>query len=249
MSEGRNKRQLTFRFDLRAVCVLLVLVILVMLALWQPWQGSVGSGDRKITVSGQASVSAEPDEFQFSPLYERENVEQIAVLSGGLTAKLKELGVPEKNFTINASSYDKYPTDLRSGTVPGSAGTTNTLSISITVDSKELAQKVQDYLLTTSPKGSITPYPTFSETRNKELENEARGKAIEDARKRAEETAGELGAKIGAVIEVKEGGNFGMVPLRVDAAAPAADGITSSIPVTPGENEYNYTVEVVFALK
>jgi len=39
----------------------------------------------------------------------------------------------------------------------------------ITDIKKDLAQKVQDYLLTTNPKGSVTPYPSFSTAKQKEL--------------------------------------------------------------------------------
>ena len=120
------------------------------------------------------------------------------------------------------------------------------------MDNKELSQKVQDYLLTTNPKGSITPQPSFSTAKQKELEDKARTEAVADARKRADTTANGLGTKIGKVLEISEGNSGGVYPISMmGGAAMSADGSVEkqSLAIQPGQDEFSYTVSVTFALK
>jgi uncharacterized protein len=243
----RHSAKLSLPLDLRVLCLVLLAVIVGMLIVWKPWQADT-AGSRKITIRGEATVKAEPDQFQFSPAYERPTVEEISVLSEQMTAKLKEIGVAEKDIKVNANAYDKYVPAPRP---EGGSTPTNYLSLRINAYDKAQAQKIQDYLVTTNPTGSITPYPTFSTEKRKSLEDEARGKALEDARKRAAQTAAGLDAKVGKVMEIKEGVNVGgVMPYLNDAVAMAPEArSSSSLPVSPGENEYAYSVEVIFALR
>ena len=126
--------------------------------------------------------------------------------------------------------------------------------MTVTVASKDLSQKVQDYLLTTSPKGAITPYPTFSTAKQKALQAKARSGAIADAKSKAKQNASDLDTKIGKVIEIKDSPTFGGVyPMSVKAGAADIAAATTtesgSLTIQAGQNELNYSVEVVFSLK
>jgi uncharacterized protein YggE len=110
-----------------------------------------------------------------------------------------------------------------------------------------MAQKVQDYLLTTSPSGTISPYSAFSTEKRKELESQARDEATIDAREKAEQSAENLGFKLGKVKSIEDQSGFGGV-IPLDTPATMEDSARSSLSVQPGENEITYTVRVVYYL-
>ncbi len=240
------------KLDLRIACILLLLIIVSMLAIWRPWQDTTSKDSRKITITGQAIIKAEPDQYQFNLYYEKDTTAEVSALNDQIIKKLKELGVTDSQIKNNASKYGSSEIYY---SAPVEGGEKTTLSLTITLPSKDLTQKVQDYLLTTNPKGSITPYPSFSTNKQKELTDKARDLAIADAKMRADKTAGGLDTKIGKVLEVGEGQQGGGIyPLTdgFNAVTPASgdgEGRDSSISIQPGEDEFSYSVTVVFALK
>lgn len=210
--------------------------------------------DRSITVTGEATVSAEPDEYLFLPTYEFRGNDETALAeltdkSQAVTDRLKELGVADNQIKTNADNYRDFW--LRRPEGGNDEATRHRLSLEITVADKALAQTVQDYLLTTNPIGSITPQLTFSDNKRRELEGQARDEATKDARAKAEQTASNLGFKLGSVKEVNDGSGFGIMPFRgvgLDSAAPtAAEDL--SLTLQPGENDIHYTVTVVYFVR
>jgi len=238
-----------FALDLRWVVGVLLVIIVVMLALWRPWQGTT-SEDQTIQVTGETTVTAVPDEFVFYPTYQFESSDKAAALdelskkSEEVTAKLKELGVPENKIKTNSSGYDTVLLET-----DGAQKATYSLQLTATVDSEELAQKVQDYLVTTGPTGSVSPQPTFSEEKQRELEAEARDKATADARAKAEQSAQNLGFKLGKVKTVSDGDTYWAVPF--ESRAMTTDLATSSgnLGLYPGENELPYSVTVTYYIR
>lgn len=235
---------------------LLVAATLVSVILfWKPWDQAIGANARKLTITGTATVKAEPDQFRFSPSYTKDTAGEISKLNEQIVATLKNLGVKKEEIKNNASSYgssDIYYTDQSQGKERA------TLSLTITVNGKDLAQNVQNYLLTTSPSGAISPTGMFSATKQKQLENQARGDAIKDAKAKAGQTASGLGTKIGKVIEVTENSSNGggvcslsriACPMAANGSTVSKDSVSdSSLTVQPGTNELTYSFTVVFAL-
>ena len=237
----KKSNSLNISLDLRLVCIVLILVIGGMLAIWRPWE-TAGAQQRKITISGTSTIKAEPDEYRFNPHYERKTTAETSELSKKVTEKLKELGVNESQIKVDANRFKTY-----SPVNPGEE--TTTLSMTILVNNKELAQKVQDYLITTNPSGSVTPYMAFSKDKQNELEDRARNEAIADARKKAENTASGFGSKVNKVIEVSETPDSGITPWLESGAVARDSASVSSMPLQPGENEFTYSISVIFSLK
>ncbi len=158
-----------------------------------------------------------------------------------VTAKLKELGVKEDDIALQSNAYNQSWLNT---------GESQVVSFSLTIEvaDKALAQKVQDYLLTTSPQGAISPYSIFSGTKQKDLEKQAREKAISDARSKAEEIAKETGVKVGKVIEVSDGYSGGGVVALEDKASSATSAALS-LPILSGKQEVGVSVTVSFAIK
>lgn len=252
MEQSNALKGLIVRLNI-VVIVLLVATLVSVLLFWKPWDAALTANTRKITITGSASVKAEPDQFQFNPSYTRDTTAEISKLNDQVVAKLKSLGVTDSQIKNNAARYGSAEIYYMA---PVSGKEQTTLSLTITVDDKELAQKVQTYLVTTDPSGSITPYPTFSTAKQKELQDKVRNDAITDARKKADDTAKGLGAKVGKVIEVNEGFSGGG-SCGSGIACPARDAATSSdgavapeknLSLQPGSDEFTYSVTVVFAL-
>lgn len=233
--------------DLRIVSGVLAVLVLVMLGLWRPWQG--GGAARTIEIVGEASVEAEPDEFQFNPTYQFKNADrtvaqkELVAKVNTVVNKLKELGVAESDITLASSTYDNFWKEGEQEV------TSNTLTI--TIRDNEMSQKVQDYLLTTAPEGQLSPMPTFSNKKQDEIEEEARDLALDDAKSKAEKTAAQLGLKIGKVIAIddQQNGNIVFPMYGRGEIAVAADSMSSSLPVLPGKQDISYTITVTYELK
>lgn len=250
------KQKLNLSLDLRLVCAALVVVILGMLLAWMPWQRAENS-EEVIKVTGETVLKAEPDEFVFQPAYQFKNADKSAAVlaasnkSTEVVTKLKELGVAEKDIKSSVDGYLSQP-------YPGGPSTSEeyiyTTQMTITTKDKDFAQKIQDYIATTSPVQSVTPQGSFSESLLKELEVKARDEATKDARAKAEQSAENLGFRLGRVKSVEDGTGFSDIrPLDMKGGAPEAmmtrEATAATLPVSPGENEIRYTVTVTYFVR
>jgi uncharacterized protein YggE len=157
------------------------------------------------------------------------------------------MGVADNNIKTNADGY-------KSGVYLPTADTnqtTYTLTINVTANSKDQAQKIQDYLANTSPSGAVTPYATFSQTKQKELASQARTLAESDAHLKAEKSAKNLGFKLASVKTIAESNAVGGVMPLLDKSSVGSDVSepTSSIAVQPGQDEFSYQLSVTYYIK
>lgn len=245
--------KLRFSLDLRVLVIVLLIIIAGMLALWRPWSGT-NANTRTIEVVGETTMTAKPDEFVFYPAYEFKNSDKAAALaeldkkSDEITAKLKELGVPESGIKTTSGGYGRAAIAMPT---PEKDTSTYTLSLAVAVN-EGLVQKVQDYLVTTAPTGSVSPQAGFSDAKRKELENEARTKAVKDAKAKADQTAKELGFKVGKVKSVSDGRDFSVSPAEAvgrGRSAEVSPDSQTSLGVHPGENKLPYSVTVVYFIR
>ncbi|HEY1074712.1 MAG TPA: SIMPL domain-containing protein [Patescibacteria group bacterium] len=237
--------------DLRFLCVVLLIAFLVALWGWKPWSAST----QTITVSGEATISAAPDEFVFSPTYQKraaavtDAISQVSELGNGVVAKLKEMGVAEEKIKTSVTSQQYYE--------PTTGKVTNEFAanyaVTATVNDKEVAKKILEYVATTPTLYGVSPQSTFTKETRKKLESEARGKGLADARAKAKQTAKELGVKLGRVATVTEGSGFGgPIIYGYDAYAtkPAATSQSTTPPVLQtGTEDINFTVSVVYKIR
>lgn len=247
MDTSSRKSSHSINLDLRIVCLIMLTIIVGMLALWRPWE-QTSTDDRRITLSGESSIEASPDQFTFSPYYEKTGdtaKADLDALGNDLLDDLKKLGVSEDDVTLGGNSYNRYYTVAPED---GSSEQTVSLQVQVVVSSKKLAQKVQDYLATTDAKGQLTSQPSFSKEKTKQLQTEAREKAIKDARDKANQTASGLDATVGKVIAVKDRSDQIIFPYPAYGVAED-NNARKSLPVTPGKQEVTYRIEVTFELR
>jgi len=237
----------------KVLCLALSIALVASIWLWKPWQANIKASDRTISVTGQATIKSEPDEFIFNPSYDITNTDQqkasseLTAKNNDIIAKLKALGVPSDKIQSDASNYKDYYDPTSS---------TYTFYLTITVDDKTLAQKVQDYLLTTSPSGDITPQYTFTDAKQKTLESQGRDQAEQDARAKADQSAKNLGFKVKAVKAVQDGsfdngGGCGPQGLCMGAnnLNAAVSSQSPSLTLQPGENSLPYSVSVTYYIQ
>jgi uncharacterized protein YggE len=249
------KKRLSIPLDARTVIIFLLLVIVGMIIAWKPWHKPPQNTDRTVQVTGQSTIKADPDEFVFSPSYDFKNANKQAALdalakkSDDIVSQLKKLGVADNQIKTNADGYARgiyFPST-------DSGQSTYTLSVNITVDSKDLAQKVQDYLATTAPNGAVTPFSSFSKTKQAQLQSQARDAAEIDARDKAAKSAKNLGFKLGAVKAISETNGFGVIEPLLEKGANSSDiaqpSAGSGISVQPGQNDINYQISVTYYIK
>jgi uncharacterized protein YggE len=242
-------RKLQFSLDPRLVIAGLLVVIAAMLIIWKPWSDA-GTSSRTVEVTGEATITAKPDEYVFTPSYQFQNADKAAALaaltkkSDEVVAKLKSLGVDDSKIKTSSSGYD-MPVYYDDSNKEASYN----LQLTVTVADLDLAQKVQDYLLTTSPTGSVSPQASFSDKKQKELDAQARSEATKDARSKGERMAENLGFSLGKVKSVEDASGFGEIyPLQRGAAVTAEDA-SSSFMIQPGENDLTYSVTVTYFIK
>ncbi|MEI7632300.1 MAG: SIMPL domain-containing protein [bacterium] len=250
---GIKNNKLSFTTDYKIISAVLLIIIIVMTIVWKPWQSS-SSTVRKISVSGQATIKSVPDEFVLSPYFEYTNADrakasdELSKQSTSINAKLKEIGVKDEQIKSSTSGYDRfygYPTPA------DSSANTLQFQLTITLNDKDVAQKVQDYLLTLKPKGQISPAAQFSESKKKELQDQSRTKAIDDAKSKAQKSASQLGSKLGVVITISEGNSYG-TPIAysgLSSLESKTDSSAVSVPVQTGQNDFSYVVSVEYELK
>lgn len=209
------------KVNYKYISIALLVVILLLVVLWRPWVKAIAADSRTIQVTGTASVKSTPDEYVFYPSYTSKNTDTQAAIaelskkSEEIVAKLKSLGVTDESIKTNSSTVDgKY---MLTTMYPAPDATGSTLQITVTVNSREQAQKVQDYLVTTSPTYAVSPTPGFSAAKQKQLQSQARDEAAKDAKAQAQQMAKNLGFKLGAVKTVEDQsilmGRGGIMPM------------------------------------
>lgn len=249
-----NTKAVTLRVNPWWLSAVLAIGLVAVVALWRPWDSQPSASDRTVSVSGSATLKAEPDEYVFYPSYEFKNADKTAGLkeltakSDEVVAGLKKAGVADKDIKTNASGYRDYyfyDEDTKSHTY--------TLQVTATTRTRDAAQKAQDYLLTTNPSGAVTPQATFSTAKQKELEAKGRERATKEARAKAEQQGKNLGFKVGKVKSVEDsadGYGYPMPLMAMDEKAAAGSASTAStLPVQPGENELTYSVQVTYYIR
>ena len=248
----KPRTTVTFSFNVWWLVVLLLAVIVLLIGLWRPWQGS-GASARRITVSGSSTIKATPDEYTFNPSWEFKGSDKTATLkevtdkSNAVVAEVKKLGVADKDIKTNTGGwggYYYYDSTMNLHTY--------TLNVTITVEDRELSQKVQDYLTTTEPTGQVSPSATFSTALKKKLEQQGRTAATKDARAKADEMAHNLGFKVGKVVTIADNGTDGGISTMLSQGSGLDAGVktaTATLAVQPGQNDLTYTVQVVYAIR
>jgi uncharacterized protein YggE len=222
-----------------------------------------GMSDRKtLSVSGQGKISASPDVADIDVGVVAEAQTARDALSANneamatLTDRLKQLGVAAKDIqTTNINLNPRYaqPPRPQPGQVrqqqeeftPRIIGYTVTNSVRVIVRDLDTLGELLDAVV--SAGANQMNGISFRVEQSEKLLDEARTRAVADARRKAEQLAGELGMVLGSPIQVVEGGGF-MPPPQPMMGRAMMMAAAESVPVSPGEQELSVSVSIIFEI-
>ena len=200
-----------------------------------------------ISVTGEATVSVPPDLAQIDggvtseAKTAREASEANNAAMGKVLQALKGAGIEEKDIQTSRLSLQPQSAPNRSGP---SAISGYRASNRVTIRVRDVAKvaNVIDTLVGAGANeiGGIN----FVVSQASKLLDEARERAVADARRKAEIYAKAAGVTLGAPLSISEEGNSAPVPYRRMAA-----GMAVSAPVAQGEETLAVSVSVSWAIK
>jgi uncharacterized protein YggE len=200
-----------------------------------------------ISVTGEATVSVPPDlaEIDGGVASEaktaREASEANNAAMGKVLQALKGAGIEEKDIRTSRLSLEPQSAPNRSG--PSAiAGYRASNRVTVRVRDVTKVASVIDTLVGAGANeiGGIN----FVVSQASKLLDEARERAVADARRKAEIYAKAAGVTLGAPLSISEEGNSAPAPYRRMAA-----GMAASAPVAQGEETLAVTVSVSWAIK
>jgi uncharacterized protein len=203
-----------------------------------------------ISVTGEATVSVAPDQAQIDggvtseAKTAREASDANNAAMGKVLLALKGAGIEEKDFQTSRLSLQPQAAPNRSGSGPASI-VGYRASNHVTVRLRDVAKLAS--LLDTMVAAGANDIDgiSFMVSNASKLLDEARERAVADARRKAEIYARAAGVTLGAPLSISEEGAPGPMSFRkMTAGMPA-----SPAPISPGEETLAVTVNVSWAIK
>jgi uncharacterized protein YggE len=202
-----------------------------------------------VSVTGEATVSAPPDLAQVDggvssdAKTAREAFEANNAAMGKVLLTLKGAGFEEKDIQTSRLSLQPQSAPSRSGGPSTIVGYRASNRVTVRVHDVAKLASVIDTLVGAGANdiGGIG----FSVSNASKLLDEARERAIADARRKAEIYAKAAGVTLGAPVSISEESSPGPMPYRRMAAGMPV----SAAPVAQGEETLQVTVSVSWAIK
>jgi uncharacterized protein len=202
-----------------------------------------------ISVTGEAQVSVPPDLAQIDggvtseAKTAREASDANNAAMGKVLLALKGAGIDEKDFQTSRLSLQPQSSSSKASGPPTIVGYRASNRVTIRLRDVTKVASVIDTLVGAGANdiGGIN----FMVSQASKLLDEAREKAIADARRKAEIYAKAAGVTLGAPLSITEGGAPAPIFYRRMAAPMAASGA----PVAQGEETLQVTVSVSWAIK
>ncbi len=244
-----------------AFLILGIFLIVETLNAFKDWN-NVDVAFNSISITGTGESVSVPDiaVFSFSVSADAKNVsdaqDKVTKNTDTILAGLKDLGVAEKDIkTTDYSVYPKYtyaPAVCANGYCPPGRQIPDgyTVNQSVSVKVRKTADAGRALALVGDKGATNVSGLSFSTDDKNKSENEARAKAIEDAKGKAEALAKSLGVRIVRVVGYAD--NFSSpVPMYGEGFAGVsmmkADVSTPTIPV--GENKTTANVTVTYEIR
>jgi hypothetical protein len=209
-----------------------------------------GLASANITVTGNGKVKFVPNiaKVGLTVTSEAGSAAEAWKKNGDIVKKLfqalRDLGIDEKDFKtegVNVSPKYFYPKDEP----PELIGYTVTYNLTVTVRKLNELGKVLDDLVANGADRLTNIAFTTDDVDG--LMDQARAKAIAEARKKAEIYVKGAGANLGQVVTIAEGH---ALPYRhFEYAVPMKAGDHSALPIAAGEQDLSVTVTVTYTIK
>lgn len=230
-----------------------------------------GDQEATITVTGNGEAFAVPDVAQFTFTINKdaktmaEAQKQVSELGNALVEKLQSAGIEKKDIkTEGFNAYPKYENRAVSASMMPCSPTycppseVNSVIVGYTV-SHTYSVKVRDLdnasniakILTDANVSSING-PEFTVDDINSVQNDARSEAISDAKIQARILAGQLGVKLGKILDFQVVNNGGYpVPMYARVmASDAAGAEKAAVPaLEPGQTDVKVQVQITYKIR
>ena len=200
-----------------------------------------------ITVSGEATISVAPDQAEIEAgvtsdaKTAREASDANNAAMGKLLLALKAANIDEKDIQTSRLSLQPQYAPNRPGPSPVVG---YQASNRVTVRLHDIPKVASTIDILVGAGATNIGGIGFSVSNASKLLDDAREKAVADARRKAEIYAKAAGVTLGAPLSISEQGFPGPIPFRKMAA-----GMAASTPVAQGEETLAVTVSVSWAIK
>lgn len=260
--DGEQIKQNTWKY-VPALTIILSLFLVVQIVNGLKNAGTGVPAQDVITVSGQGEVFATPDlaTFTFSVTEVGNNVKDAQTKTtekiDKAIAAVKKLGVDEKDIkTTDYNAYPKYEyNQIECIKYPCPVGKQQLVGYEVSQTILVKVRKVDDAgkLLDAVASASITNVSglTFTIDDESALQREARKKAIDDAKTKAQQLAKDLGVSLSRIVSFSEN-NGSPMPMyyRADAIAMGGAMEAKSVPSVPtGQNKISSDVSITYEIK
>jgi uncharacterized protein YggE len=201
-----------------------------------------------ISVTGEATISVPPDQAQIDAgvtsdgKTAREASDANNAAMGKVLLALKGAGIDEKDYQTSRLSLQPQYAPNRSGPSPVVG---YRASNRVTVKLRDVTKVASTIDLVIGAGANEFGGINFMVSQSSKLLDDAREKAIADARRKAEIYAKAAGVTLGEPLGISEEGGSGPPVFRSKMAAPMAAGA----PVAQGEETLSVTVSVSWAIK
>ncbi|MBI2020638.1 SIMPL domain-containing protein [Candidatus Daviesbacteria bacterium] len=199
------------------------------------------SGEGKVTVSPDIATVSVGVRAQAQTVKAAQD--QLNSSINQVIAAIKQLGIDEKDIkTTNYNINPDYDYTTGSQRIRGYTASSN-----VTVKVRDL-DKVNNVIDVSTTNGANQIYGISFDVDDKtKAENEAREKAVADAKSKAEAAARIAGFRLGRMVNYSEGFTGGPIPYPARIAVGAAE-VADSTQVEPGSSEITVTVTLSYEI-
>lgn len=243
---------LKFKIGSTAIWAIVVLIIAFGAFYLKPWQIKPG---QTISVSASGTAKAVPNVAKITATVETKNpnIDLARQLNetkvAAIIEKLKGAGIDNKDIkTQNISAGQAYePTVMMYPAPPKPNTNAFSTSLEVTIRNFDTADSIIQTLTQNGATNLYGPNLTVDDEKLSDAKSEARKKAVENAKVKAQELASASGRKIGKAVKIQEQGDYGYpIPMMAVGGADLREKASS---IQPGQDEVSINVQVDFELK
>jgi uncharacterized protein YggE len=234
----------------------IVLVATTLAAIGVAGCGIVGSGSpdgpdsRQVTVVGAGKVQGTPDTLTANVSIEASAPDVTAAMNQSSDRTRAVIDALVSEAKIDRKDISTSTVNLQSQTSPDGATIIGyRASNSLTVKIRQLETASKTLALIVDKGGNATRISSvdFSIDDDSQLVKDARARAFEDAKSRAQQYADLSGLRLGNVISITESG--GSAPPPAPYGAPEPKSVAAPVPLEPGQQTVSFAVTVIWELQ
>ncbi|SMX22562.1 SIMPL domain-containing protein [Boseongicola aestuarii] len=224
------------------------LVLIAAVGLW-PQFAMADDSERRIVVSGEGVVSAEPDMATVFVGVSREArladaaLQSASEAAATVLARLEAEGIESRDIQTRGIGLSPQYARSNDGSAPRVTGYVASNDLMVRVRSFDRLGAVLNAIVADG--ANMMNGLSFDVAERGELEQAARRQAVEIAREKAEVLAGAAGVTLGSVLTISEGG-AGPAPFAADVGMMME--ARSAVPVAGGEIDVRASVTMVFSI-